>query len=160
MIPGQAAVATISPLCSRWPLIRADLSIRVRVWGDHLPPVEVGTPRAIKSAAIERTGSPASSRFAHSTTIAASAGRTVSLSSSYPYGRLPPPETLPLAAISSCLRRIRRLLSSLSFLATAPRIRAWNCPSEVVRSMSPLTDATFDKRKRAHKSMNASSSLG
>ena len=47
------------------------------------------------------------------------------------------------AAISSCLRRMRRLLSSLSFFATAPRIRAWNCPSAVVRSISPLTDATF-----------------
>ena len=58
--------------------------IRRRLCGDHAPPVEVGTPRLFKSWAIERTGSPASSRFAHSAITAASAGRIVSLSASYP----------------------------------------------------------------------------
>ena len=39
-------------------------------------------PRSFRSRAIERTDSPASNRFAHSLTIAASAGRSVSLSAS------------------------------------------------------------------------------
>ena len=44
--------------------------------------------------------------------------------------------TLPGCASSSCLRRIRRLLSSLSFFATAPRIRAMQLPVWVARSIA------------------------
>jgi hypothetical protein len=114
MIAGHTALATISPLCSRWPLMRGEASMRRKLCGDHAPPLAEATSRSLRSRAIERTGSPASSRFAHSRTTAASAARTVSLSASYPYGLLPPPETPPFAAISSCLRRMRSLLWSLS----------------------------------------------
>lgn len=92
----------------------------------HWPPVTVETPRSFKSPQIARSASPASKRRAHSRTTTASGSRTERRSASYPYGRVPPPATLPACANSSCLRRMRRLLSSLSFFATAPRIRARN----------------------------------
>ncbi len=126
MIAGHSAFATISPRCSRWPLIRADISIRRSVCDVHRFPLPEATPRSFRSTQIERKESPASARRAHSRITSASSGLTVRLSASYPYGRLPPPDTLPAVASSSCLRRIRRLLSSLSFRATAPWIRAIN----------------------------------
>ena len=73
MIPGQTASATTSPLWMRWPLIRGEASIRRRLCGDQAPPLADATPRSFRSLAIDRTGSPASSRFTHSRTIAASA---------------------------------------------------------------------------------------
>ena len=48
MIAGHSALATISPWCSRWPLIRAETSMRLSVCGVHAAPVTVGTPRSVE----------------------------------------------------------------------------------------------------------------
>ena len=84
MIGSHSAVATISPWWERWPAIRGEPSIRRSVCGDHCPPEADGISRWFKSITIERSDSPARKRRAHSLTIAASAGRSVRLSGSYP----------------------------------------------------------------------------
>ena len=59
MIAGHSALATISPWCSRWPLIRAEMSMRLSVCGVQAAPVTVGTPRWLRSRQRARRGSPA-----------------------------------------------------------------------------------------------------
>jgi hypothetical protein len=82
MIAGHSALATISPRCSRWPLIRADINIRRNVCDDHRFPPADAIPRSFRSRQIERSESPASARRAQSRIISASSGRTVRLSGS------------------------------------------------------------------------------
>ena len=128
IIAGHAASATISPLCSRIPPILAEINILRSVCGAQLPPVDEGISRSFKLLVIDRNDSPASARRPHSRTTTASDSRTVRPPGSKPYGREPPPLGRPASAISSCLRWIRLLLSSISIADTAPNSLAVSTP--------------------------------
>jgi hypothetical protein len=106
MIAGHSAFATISPRCSRWPLIRPDISVRRSVCDVHCFPLAETTPRSFRSMQIERSESPARARRAHSRITSASSGRSVRLSGSKPKGRLPPPDTVPAVASSTSERAL------------------------------------------------------
>lgn len=59
-IAGHSALATMTPLCSRCPLMRPDVRMRFREKGcQGLPAVGVGTARFPKSRQTERSESPA-----------------------------------------------------------------------------------------------------
>ena len=107
MIAGHSATPTIWSWRSRRPLIRALSNTCRSDLGCQSWPADVFTPRARSSRATPRSESPANTRSAHSWTISASAGTTVRRSCAYPNGRIPPPCTLPAAALCSFARRCR-----------------------------------------------------